>query len=917
MKSESVFAEDPKTGEPGRSVRQVSDIGEGNSITGKLRKDHDMSLPAWGPYNKDYFGISHISSLREGHRFDVCVVPGRFRGEIFPPDTLRPSGWLPWDADAGLLSYSYRQQILWKDQVYVHVTMRPQGDGGIIAVDLVNQTDHKECLSLNLCTRMSVPDLSAGGGPVDAMQVILPPGAGWIRGIDYSKLKMEQKTRYYGLNQDAVLSGEVQGCEFTGGYGLGAGFGSKPGQYVCYRVPPGTEEILVRWRGVGSDVSRVRLSIGSATYLRDLALGSFSTDVFRWDSGAEELCIESENGQPLEIDGLAHGCGLEGVSFKRSGSFWVPDIEEDASGVRLRYGSYVYYIGWEGTAQIRQIRCNDIRRGMMHAGHNYVPGKTYMNETGHITDIFSGPIDVPPRSIKRFTFNVRCDKRNNSECPLNHGASASFSIAGSSHAETVVSPRNPCDGALSFVCERLTAVSMTNVVYPIRLKGNWVRHFSPGRLWNCLYTWDSGCIGLGLTTRDIVRATEILLAYLCEPGDEQTAFIHHGSIVPTQFYLAQEIWNRTQDSVLLEYLWPRLKQYYDYFFGKHPGSTMSPFASGLLAPWDYFYNSGGWDDYPPQHYLDSHHELRKYFAPCITNAHGIRVAKIMAGFASILEQDPASFTEDASKLSVALNEFSWDEESGFFGYVWHDERGVPCGHFHDEQGHFFNRGMDGLSPLIASAVAGQQAERMWKILLDEERFLTPVGLSTVDLQAPYFSKGGYWNGSVWIPYQWFFWKAMLDYGLAEAAHDLAKRVLKTYAFETQSRYYCWEHFLISSGQGTGWHHFSGLSAPLLNLFASYYQPGTITGGHDFFVLSQSWGKEGRSCSFEAVYRGQEAASEQGQERTLLVVMPAGISYRVFLNGDEVDYSCPVDGCLSLTFNSGGLPFHVVVEALTM
>src|SRR5690606_29441751 len=116
----------------------------------------------------------------------------------------------------------------------------------------------------------------------------------------------------------------------------------------------------------------------------------------------------------------------------------------------------------------------------------------------------------------------------------------------------------------------------------------------------------------------------------------------------------------------------------------------------------------------------------------------------------------------------------------FFAYVGHDASGQPAQFLRDENGHFFNRGMDGASPLIASAATPEQAERMWATLLDPQRFLTPLGLSAVDMQAPYFDKGGYWNGSVWLPYQWFFWKAMLDYGLSDAAHALAKNVLAAY-----------------------------------------------------------------------------------------------------------------------------------------
>ena len=46
----------------------------------------------------------------------------------------------------------------------------------------------------------------------------------------------------------------------------------------------------------------------------------------------------------------------------------------------------------------------------------------------------------------------------------------------------------------------------------------------------------------------------------------------------------------------------------------------------LICTWDYFYNSGGWDDYPPQHY--THAQKLEPSVVCVSNtAHSIRMAK--------------------------------------------------------------------------------------------------------------------------------------------------------------------------------------------------------------------------------------------------------------------------------------------------
>jgi hypothetical protein len=52
-----------------------------------------------------------------------------------------------------------------------------------------------------------------------------------------------------------------------------------------------------------------------------------------------------------------------------------------------------------------------------------------------------------------------------------------------------------------------------------------------------------------------------------------------------------------------------------------------------LQTWDYNYNSGGWDDYPPQLALHKDPDLRRFIAPCVTTSYAIRFAQHMSAFA--------------------------------------------------------------------------------------------------------------------------------------------------------------------------------------------------------------------------------------------------------------------------------------------
>ena len=86
-------------------------------------------------------------------------------------------------------------------------------------------------------------------------------------------------------------------------------------------------------------------------------------------------------------------------------------------------------------------------------------------------------------------------------------------------------------------------------------------------------------------------------------------------------------------------------------------------------------------------------------------------------------------------------------------------------------------GMDGASPLFAGACTEPQKELLWQKLQSPEHLWCACGLSTVDQSAPYYRRAGYWNGAVWMPYQWMFFKSALDAGLADFAYRIADTAL--------------------------------------------------------------------------------------------------------------------------------------------
>ncbi len=61
-------------------------------------RTHDLTLPDWGPYTKHYMGVSHISDVASGYRFDLSLVPGFHRKKSFLRHVLRKPTYHPWEA---------------------------------------------------------------------------------------------------------------------------------------------------------------------------------------------------------------------------------------------------------------------------------------------------------------------------------------------------------------------------------------------------------------------------------------------------------------------------------------------------------------------------------------------------------------------------------------------------------------------------------------------------------------------------------------------------------------------------------------------------------------------------------------------------------------------------------------------------
>lgn len=871
----------------------------------RLKGVHDLTLPDWGPYTHDLLTCSHITNLEKGFKMDFFMVPAIYRRSILPPETLRETGNSPWEASADFSFYSMRQQIVPQNILYSETSYSKINDNYRLGrIEFVNNTDQVENASLFIYARFF---------PEKTVSPRLPEKSIWVDAVDYASLEF----RHIRVDHNLVFNGARRGVEeypdTVGGRCVGNPpnnkhekcFGCDLGDHAswAYSFMNCTNGcIFLRARIKEGVTACFNFAVDEVEFpveikgTGDFAVYQIYTGKLRTDGYIGIYSNGIEEG--IRIDGFAITpfCQSSEVSFVNTAVAAAPTSEPGPipQSTVLKSEDGCHFLWWSRKAHEREYQINNLINVLSYSmairhplyRPNEISGGVKGSE--YCKEAYILPIAIPAGG-KQIIYMV-----------FGEGDKAPEGISLDETSLEAIYEREkknafplPCTAFGSdyrFGIQLMSAALMTNIKFPIQCMGKNIRHHTPDKYYNSLYSWDSGFIGLGLLELDKLRAIENLNVYVTEPEDDN-AFVIHGTPIPVQSYLYQEIWNRFQDKNMLEYFYPRLKHNYDFLAGHIDTSTCDKYRTHLLQTWDYFYNSGGWDDYPPQWTM--YRDRIFNVAPAVTSTHVIRFAKTLRAAASILGKadDVASYDADINKYASALLKYSWNEEDGIFSYVIHDEDGNFKDIYRDPaSGVNFNFGFDGVVPVLAGICSEEQQKLLWDRLQSPEHIWTPYGLTAVDQSAPYYTPDGYWNGAVWMPHQWFFWKSALDYGNADFARKIAMTALNIWKNETGKTFCTFEHFSAVNGRGCGCHHFGALSAPVLNWYNAYFTPGRLTGGMDCWIMSQS--------SEDGVFKAELSLNANSQKSTVLYVADK-TDCSVTFNGQPVAFN-NINGVLEIT-----------------
>jgi len=172
--------------------------------------------------------------------------------------------------------------------------------------------------------------------------------------------------------------------------------------------------------------------------------------------------------------------------------------------------------------------------------------------------------------------------------------------------------------------------------------------------------------------------------------------------------------------------------------------------------------------------------------------------------------DAKRWKEDYEKRTNLINEFCWDDETGFYYNVNMDDHSFTFKTENDLK----RMEVIGFLPLWAGVANKEQAASLVRHLTNPDKFRRKYGIPSLAADDPYYNDKGYWNGPVWVQWNYLVEKGLLNYGYHQEAADLVERVTEVMYERLAFDHNFWEFY--SPDDSWGGHHKTYIWAGIVN-----------------------------------------------------------------------------------------------------
>lgn len=296
---------------------------------------------------------------------------------------------------------------------------------------------------------------------------------------------------------------------------------------------------------------------------------------------------------------------------------------------------------------------------------------------------------------------------------------------------------------------------------------------------------------------------------------------------PVGSYITWKVYQRTQDHALLEWAYPRLKKWHEWWFrdrgdgqswrdgnhdgllewGSDRGSAAGPGGRGYLmaSRWETGIDDNPMYDgvtYDPKTYTMNLDDVG-------LNSLYVLDAECLSKIATLLgnEKDANTFTADSERQKQIIRDKLWNEQDGIY------ENRFWSGEFskHLSPTNFY--------PLLAGIPTPQQAKRMIEEhLLNPKEFWGTYVLPSISRNDPAFLDQFYVRGTIWGPLNYLVSQGINRYGFDKVALQYAQKSYDLFMDDWRTAQHDDEQYGAAGGNGGGDPHYTwGALLPLIAL----------------------------------------------------------------------------------------------------
>lgn len=271
---------------------------------------------------------------------------------------------------------------------------------------------------------------------------------------------------------------------------------------------------------------------------------------------------------------------------------------------------------------------------------------------------------------------------------------------------------------------------------------------------------------------------------------------HNGqytSSAPWYNYQNYEIYKVTNDKQFLSEAYESGKKFYNYYVGNRDADNDRLCEWGAHAVLECVRDArvAVWDkvDWP-------------------SNFEGIDLNVMLVSEANALSEmaeelgktdEAANWKRDAEKRTELINKTFWDSETEFFYNVDKNDQDFSFKTKDDLK----IQEIIGFLPLWANTATDEQAEKLMKHLTNPNTFWRRFGIPTLSAEDDYYNPIGYWNGPIWVQWQYLIFRGLINYGYNDEAKQLVYKVLDNVINQLKTDHWFWEFYSADDYQA-GW-----------------------------------------------------------------------------------------------------------------